>query len=211
MAVSHSVVSWIQVGGLIIGLYGFFFLSISIFGDTSARWFAALLPALASGLGALLYTSAYSPSSEPAVSIPPSWVAWLVTLLSFAYGYWIGLPPKNPTPRNVLDNKLHKFIVVSKHVFVIWTIGVAVCGLLLAGALLIARHLQGKSLTQHESFDAIAFGGAILYMAALVSEYWLPRMLKGGRLLKLGFFLSTIAILTQFLPPVLDLLGIAVK
>lgn len=201
MSASHTVVSWIQVIGLIVGLYGFFFLSISIFGDTSARWFAALLPALASGLGALLYTLQNS----------ASWVTWLATIFSFAYGYWIGLSPKNPAPRNVLNNsKLYKFIAVSKNVTAIWAAAAAICGLLLATILFIARHVEGQSLTQHESAEAIAFGGAILFLAAFVSEYWLPRVLQPRILSSLGFVLSVLAVLTQFIPPVLDLLNVPI-
>lgn len=202
MSVSHTVVSWIQVLGLIVGLYGFFFVSIGMFGDTSARWFAALLPALASGLGALLYT----------LQTSASWVTWLATAFSFAYGYWIGLPPKHPIPRTILNkSKLYRFLTMSKNVTIIWAVGVAASGLLLAGILFIVRHTAGKSLTQHESFEAIAFGGAVLILVAFVSEYWLPRVLQPRILSLLGFTLSVLAILTQFIPPVLDLLNIPVK
>jgi len=54
MSISHYWVSGIQVAGLIVGLYGFFFLSIGVFGVKSIPWFRALLPATGAALGSIL-------------------------------------------------------------------------------------------------------------------------------------------------------------
>ena len=51
----------------------------------------------------------------------------------------------------------------------------------------------------------------VLVLWSLLSVDVLPRALTDARLQKVGFVLSAIAILTQFIPPVLDLLSISVR
>ncbi len=90
MVVSHYVVSWIQVVGLIVGLYGFFFLSIPIFGEGSVRWLRPFLPAVAVGLGMFI----------PFVSAPAGVGGDLPVPLVFivvgasAFAYYIGVRKK---------------------------------------------------------------------------------------------------------------------
>jgi hypothetical protein len=50
MLVSHYLVSLIQVVGLVVGLLGFFYLSLGLFDRSSLRWFRPLLAATAFAL-----------------------------------------------------------------------------------------------------------------------------------------------------------------
>lgn len=53
MSISQHVISWIQIGGLVVSLYGFFFLT-TIYGDRGISRFRPLLPATGSIFATLL-------------------------------------------------------------------------------------------------------------------------------------------------------------
>src|SRR6476469_7683122 len=84
MPVSHTVVSWIQVVGLSIGLDGFF-LSFSALSKTSTPWFRALLPATGMGLGVLLW----SRTDLMMLDNPwPAAIGWGVAIFFIAWTYF---------------------------------------------------------------------------------------------------------------------------
>lgn len=236
MVVSHLLVSWVQVLGLVVGLFGSFYLEIGLFGKKNMPWLSALLPAAASGLGLLLlYSSTVVGQFVNAVlrlgnRHPPQptslvWFAWFCGVGTLAYYYFFGallakrqasgdkystfwgrfkfyrrFKSLDPLANLYLDRKGAGVMVLVLAFGTIVIIGVTTF-LYLNGAdtsdrLNNALHIGGGI--------AVLYVGQMIMMASVqISD---PEQLK-----KIGFILSALAILTQFVPPVLDLLNISVK
>ncbi len=199
MSVSHTVVSWIQVIGLIIGLDGFFFLSLSIFGKTSTPWSRALLPATGVGLGVLLVAQTdplLVPSSVPSV------IGWVIGLFFVVWTYIaasLGMTLR-VSKDNQPSERISTFAIVGG-------ISLATICYVIAAAVAVVQIVTGHLM----GADARSFGsltGMMLVGWSLAALNRLPRTFTEDRLQKVGSVLSAIAILTQFIPPVLDLLNV---
>ncbi len=186
MEVSHYLVSWIQVSGLIVGLYGFFFLTIPIFGDGTIRWFRALLPAAAVGLGYLVALA------QPGRQLLPSWLLW-VSVVGAATAAYSASSQKT----------------VRRYWF---AFGWAIVGLVLVldGIFIVSLLAHQSGTDTIPNILSVNIGGLLAGCGYLLIVL-LPRILGEKGLLKLGVLLSGLAILTQFLPPVLDLLNISIR
>lgn len=202
MSVSHTVVSWIQVIGLVIGLDGFFFLSFSVFGKASTPWFRSLLPATGMGLGVLLWSqNDYMMVANP---WPPA-IGWGVAIFLVVWTYVAALIGITFRLKDVdtFADKLVTYSIRSSMVLL------PLCYAVILGHTVfqVVTGTLGKE-------DARSFGfltAVVLVFWSLISVDLLPRTLTDVRLQKVGFVLSAAAILTQFIPPVLDLLNITVK
>lgn len=202
MSVSHTVVSWVQVIGLIIGLDGFFFLSFSIFGKTSTPWFRALLPATGMGLGLLLWSqNAYMMVVNPQLTS----IGWSVAILLVAWTY---------VAASIGFTFRLKDIDAFADRLVTFTIRGSFALMTLLYVLILGHTVFQVVTGTLGGTDARSFGfltAAVLVVWSLLSVDLLPRALTDVRLQKVGFVLSALAILTQFIPPVLDLLNITIK
>jgi hypothetical protein len=202
MSVSHTVVSWIQVIGLVIGLDGFFFLSFSVFGKTSTPWFRSLLPATGMGLGILLW------SRTDLMMLDNPWppaIGWGVAIFFIAWTYFAASIGITFRLKDV-DTFADKLVTYSiRGSLVLMTIlYVVVLGIIAFLAITGTLH----------SDDIRSFGfltAMVLVLWSLISVDLLPRTVTDARLQKIGFLLSALAILTQFIPPVLDLVNISVR
>src|SRR5262245_41851355 len=87
MIVSHYWVSGIQVGGLILGLLGFFYLSLGLFGRTGFNLFRPILPAIAVAVTECVYATFFLPFAV-------TWDSWTFAFYAataFIAGYAGGL------------------------------------------------------------------------------------------------------------------------
>jgi hypothetical protein len=186
MEVSHYLVSGIQVAGLVIGLLGFFYLSLSLFGRTRMNFFLPLLPAAASALGASVLIAIASPASAP-------WRVIFAAAIGFAGAYalaFIVQRQESASPgatRSRLPGALEVIILV------------------LTGALVTTIGVPARQNIL--TLGVIGLGlGVLLGILSL-----LPPLLSARRLQYVGFMASVLAVLTQFIPPVLDLFNIPIR
>jgi hypothetical protein len=199
MVVSQHLVSWIQVAGLILGLYGFFFLSISLFGNKNARWFSALLPASGLGLSGLLVATGF-----PGLPLVVSDLVVVITGVGFfVAGYWLGVDSWRRWDSEVSAEQM---IRARNLLLILWPLMAVV---LVAVVAFNAIVLQSSSVFIDYQIRFVV--GFVLLVGTVTLLLSLPKSLGAGRLLGLGFILSLFAILTQFIPPVLDLLSITIR
>ncbi len=193
MTISQHLVSWILIVGLILGLYGFFFLSTGIFGSKSIPWFRMLLPATGMALGAFLFGS-YLDLGTVFDILP---VPVLFSVVTFVLVYFLGryMPTESESEARRTLRQIVGFAVFNT------IVGIVVI------AISVAAYQMG-SATIEDLWLGIrgGIGWSLYFWMAL--PIFLPRMLSEQRLVKVGFLLSAIAILTQFIPPVLDVLNI---
>jgi uncharacterized BrkB/YihY/UPF0761 family membrane protein len=201
MSVSHYVVSGIQVAGLILGLYGFFFLSITTFGENSTRWIRSILPASAATLGVYVVGAAF-PRFE-------NWLFGSYALIVGIITYFVSaqITAENEatlTIRERLARKLFRQAAVGILVTLLIGVGVGFgIGLIVLGPIAVTR--------PHDLLGLLLFVGSLIVVPLiLLGALSLPRILTPDRLEMLGFLLTLLAILTQFIPPVLDLLNITI-
>lgn len=199
MAVSHYLVSWIQVGGLIVGLYGFFFLSLGIFGDKSIPWFRALLPAAGMGLGSFVAIEATVVGRH--TSLFPA-VPWIAGLLVFGEAYGIGVLVVRKSHSATNRVRAGRMLRLARIVTIVCISLATVFGCI---------YFVGGTNSGTAVYVVIFSAGLILLVWAEVLVFAIPQIAQEALLAKLGFILSALAILTQFLPPVLDLLNIPIR
>lgn len=203
MSVSHTFVSWIQVIGLIVGLYGFFFVSVSIFGDKNARWFSALLPASGMGVGLLVWMSGMSVS--PIIYVPAALLVFVTFYVAAAHIRMENMVIDDKDDPSGLMRKLSKLLFVTTV-----TITIPTLVLLVWAGIAPSNHVSASQAASDSAILRILAGG-VMILWGVILIYSLPKSLESPQLLKLGFVLSVLAVLTQFIPPVLDLLNIPVK
>jgi hypothetical protein len=198
VVVSHYLVSWIQAGGLIVGLHGFFFLLIGVFGKKSTPWFCALLPATGIGVGLLLAVSP-EPGLLPTSSSPVVLLLIVLPLTALTYLAAVAGALGSGGPQD----RLSPYLVVVLTVVISFLYLITVCMAIL--------QLLSRSMAENDSHALGLATVFMLYWWSFVSVSRLPRVLTGARLRTIGFFLSALAILTEFIPPVLDLLNISIR
>ena len=186
MSVNHYVVSWIQVLGLVVGLLGFFYVSVGLFGKAGKSLLRPLLPALA-----LAIVGAVGPL---VVSIPGQGrdpVTVLVTaLVCFAAGYFMGYFGQKPQR----DARMEVFRLAS--------FGFVVVAIM---AVVVLLEWQVPS-------EVVALA---VFIAVFVVVVWvtleLPAHLTERHVIQIGIVATVLAFLTQFIPPLLDLLNISIR
>jgi hypothetical protein len=211
MVVSHYVVSSIQVAGLVVGLLGFFYLSLTLFGRTGFNLFRPLLPASAVAIAVSFMTLNIITSAE-------IWKAAAIGVIGFVAAYWLACgaqfekrkpevvrtgPPLSHSHEGI-DQEHHSSNLRPAYSNVSILV-LRVLPLALSAAFVILVASSGSTS-----------GGQLILLVAIVEMflYWpaeLVPMLSQRRLQYVGFTLSILAILTQFIPPVLDLLNIPVR
>ena len=187
---SQHLVNWIQIGGLIAGLYGFFFLSISIFGENSTPWFRALLPATAVGMGFIIAVTAQRfRNGDLAIFI-------CITLFQSAYAYLMSVSASSRSKD--IERKLLRRQII----------GVVILYLSVAIGFAAVSKIENMSVSTFLQAEV----GAAVGNAGLALAYTAQYILSSKRLQALGFVLSLFAILTQFVQPVLvELFHVTVK
>jgi hypothetical protein len=182
MVVSHYVVSWIQVVGLLIGLMGLFYLSLPVFRDSALKYLRPALPAMVlailSAVGPFMVTIP-GQGHDPATVIS-------TMVVCFLGGYFIGYHSQGEGRRGYA---VGGFAVLVLIIFV----GVTA----LAGGSLSAA----LPSFVYDVLAALCFVGAVI----------LPARLTKDHVQYIGVIVSVLAVLTQFIPPVLDLLNIPIK
>lgn len=206
---SQHLISWIQVGGLILGLYGFFLLSYETLSGKTGPWFAAFLPATAVCIGAVALLGALdNPSNNLLFLFAPNNAATLARvratipeygLAGFVFGYVYSVyqlltTPKTPRVRFLALRLALVFVLAS------------LVGVGLVALLYVNFWSGGGSLS---GFLVISGTMTLLILGESLAATG-PMILSRESLPKWGFALTAIAILTQFIPPVLDVLNIAV-
>lgn len=187
--VSHYWIDGIQVVGLIVGLYGLFFLSISVLGKESAPYLAALLSATAGALagGVLL---------APFQVARPLYLAYVVGYSGFGYGVGLIASPYARAGTRALEIGG-------------WVILLAL--LTMVGVMLGAQVTGTYHYPSFKGLTLVAFiGGSLLYLVLSIGGMLYFGSASVTRLQRLGLALSAVALLTQFIPPVLGMFGIKV-
>lgn len=182
MVVSHYVMSWIQVIGLLIGLMGVFYLSLPVFPDSALKYLRPLLPATALAILGAIGPFMFSIPGQG--HDPASVVSTMV--VSFLGGYFISYQSHDGNRR---------------------TSGVVVFALFALVAMVVLTAVVGGSLVAalpSVLFDLIV---VLCFLAAIL----LPAHLTKDRVQYIGIVATILAVLTQFVPPVLDLLNISIR
>ncbi len=191
MEVNHYLVSGIQVVGLIVGLIGFFYLSLSLFGATGVNFIRPLLPAAASAtLGGLAFGFAVPRAGNVGVAIA----------ILFIVGYGLGYLSQPGRTRPLDLGIIVRFVLAS-------VIGNVVASALEQVAKTGLTPQTTASLVNTAVFSISVLGVTIAAVAPIAAI----RYLSTTRLQYVGFTASVLAILTQFIPPVLDLLNIPIR
>jgi len=183
MVVSHYVVSWIQVIGVAVGLLGFFYVSIGLFGKAAPSLLRPLLPALALaivGTVGPLVVQVPGQGRDPVTTI-------VTAIVCFGAGYFMGYYSQSPQPANKNKAKsVGRFIIPV-------LLGIQVVTFLLPGT--------AVSLTIF----------SIVLSAAVLAALYLPALLTERTMITIGSVATVLAFLTQFIPPMLDLLNIPIR
>lgn len=227
MVISHYLVSWIQVGGLIVGLYGFFFLSISVFGTRSTPWFRALLPASGVMLGLLIaFTAPDSSAHNSGEAIP--WWLWSMLPILFLLLYITAAktrtetfpstpsgdtdPEVNNSASSINQSAMRRKKSARSLDIMLLLFGSSMTLVLMGcvGSAVLASLRAGQPVSYLAFYLTVSGGLALAFWGEVLVVY-VPRFLNEKRLLMLGFILSMFAILTQFIPPALDLLNSSVS
>ena len=213
MVINHYWVSWFQFIGLFVGLFGFFYLEIGIFGDKNAPWISALLPAFAMGLGMLLLLTSNSVGQLLSAVSPhganwENWIPWAFAVTFFLQAWWLAAQSARrrtrwDRPGGASEGRVRMRLLdllVGGAFWIIVTIGVTT-----------VLFLSGEHSSDRLTNALHIGGGVVLLILGEVALFSIPRLRDNEKLRWIGFILSAIAILTQFIPPVLDLLNISVK
>lgn len=197
MTVSHYLVSGIQVAGLVVGLFGLFYLSLGLFGKTGTSLLLALLPAGAGGI-AFGFIGAEIPLAGAGVSLlgggNPLVFGLLFAVLGFIVMYGQALVAQRSDGLN-----RRRYSQISLVAFIVIAVLSIVDTLL--------RPVAGEDVPALALRMVPGVAGGAIGIAMTWLLYATPR-LSERRLQSIGFVASTLAALTQFIPPVLDLLNI---
>lgn len=197
----QHLVSVIELLGLVIGLLGFFYLSLSggMFGKRGPSLIRPILPGLAFALSIELVRNTVPPlgfTDDPRTLSVQSLA--VRTLWSFALGYFTAFLSQREF------NSKQKFFKL----FVSYN----VVGIVSGAADLIWQYVRGGErvpLSISVLLHAIAFlvGAVVLLDVILIIG---PVLLNERVMKNIGIIATILAILAQFLPPMLDLLNIPI-
>jgi hypothetical protein len=194
--VSQYLVSWIQVAGLIVGLLGLFYLSLGVFGKTGTSFLRPLLPATANGLsfGLLEWVAA-----QITPKIFSGFEALLIGIGFAGVGYYLALLIQTPSDWFRKQARIVAFGMGG----VALLIGLANLAVAVSGYL-------GVGIPVRDAPMILVLAVLTLTNAASYAFVLIVPRLSERRLQTVGFGASVLAILTQFIPPVLDILNIHV-
>jgi hypothetical protein len=201
MAISQHMVSWIQIGGLIASLYGFFYLSMGLFGAGGIAAFRPLLPASASAI-AVVALNALWPTPLATTTLDLAGAALGMGLI--AYGFSFEEQPRRASGASSAVTRTRR-IPAS-------VLGFIAGSIVLVGTVLLQS--ASTSGTPRPRTTTALVGLAVvlaLTMAFLAISARAPRYLSEQRLQVLGFMLSVLGIASGFLPPLLDVLAVPVR
>jgi hypothetical protein len=197
MVVNHYVVSWIQVIGLVVGLLGFFYASVGLFGKAGSRFLRPLLPALALAiLGAVgpLLVSIPGQGRDPVTVL-------LTTLVYFAAGYFMAYFSQKPRPFVAFGNQALQANARRE------VVRLASFGIVVIAVVVVVVLVEWQAPTSDLSFAGFVAMFAVLIWATVE----LPMRLNERAIIAIGVVTTVLAVLTQFIPPVLDLLNIPIR
>lgn len=226
MIISHYLISWVQVAGLIATLYGFFYLSsMEVFGTKSIYIFRPLLPALATGLSFTIFTKFAEYVNNAPTLLALLWTRLPIPIVVVFIGSFLcGLmfaalieELRTSKGEEVIWPLLYPMVKpICKPIYNIYKdhrremirtlLGIYLFSIVLSGTLVLLHWVPSSY------FIAVVLQVPIylLVIASLTLLIMSPRYLSKDRLINLGFFLSVFGILTSFLPAILDVTGITI-
>lgn len=204
MVVSQYWVLGIQVSGLVLGLMGAFYLSVGLFGKMGSDIFTPLLPATAAALGGgigfwfLWFASLPAPQRVPLFLEANTALAVLFAMVLFIVEYALVLVMRYYLRRqrdypNLTDALPLRIIVIAVPVYFLFF---ALSNLHTYPSIVNAVTHAGLEVTSA--------------VALCIPPAAIP-LLSERRLQVIGFGTIVVALLTQFIPPVLDLLNIPIR
>jgi hypothetical protein len=199
---SQHTVSWIQICGLIASLYGFFYLSMGLFGAGGIAAFRPLLPASASAI-AVVALNALWPT--PLATTTLDLVGAALGMGIIAYGFAFDEQPRRASGASSASATPKRHVPASALGFIAGSIVLVGTGLLQSANASVAPRPRTTTV-----WVGLALAVA-LTMAFLAISARAPRYLSEQRLQVLGFMLSVLGIASGFLPPLLDVLAVPVR
>ncbi len=204
-AIKHSTVSRIQFCGLIVSLYGFFYVSLGIF-PGSENVFIPLLPALAFALIARPLLSFYyygvqgtSMQEDLHINLKElgclaNWIKWLSIITWIIIGYLVAFFSQ------FRKMTFMQFLIEYKdfifYLLIIFSI-MGICDFIIS-------YFLSDDWEFHKFLVPISrLLTCIFPLAAILFTY----LITVHTLQMIGFFFSVVGIITSFLPAVLDVLG----
>lgn len=189
---SQHLVSAIELLGLVVGLLGFFYLSIDYFGTSGPNLVRPLLSAFA--LGVFIAVFSFTSVLDQVLGVPRAQSQPIVQLVAVigvsAVGYLTGYISQKTGPFLLRDLLINVgFLLIG--------IGASFAFPIVSGDLSAASYLRLMVLV-------VPSGAILIFLIAL------PGYLKdrAQTVKNIGLTATIIAILAQFLPPALDLLNI---
>lgn len=205
MTVSHLVVSWIQVGGLAISLYGLFYLSLGLFPRTGISLFRPLLPAGGAGILGYVFGAVREHFPKEVIFILP-FSAYVFGLISFVIGYLVAFQAQ--FLKEETSNRIQIVLRAS-----LTGVG-AIITICVATAVALSVQFVGDAATTaiaDITINSIQLLLVLLFVIGLSIPIFLTPGLTEKRLQMTGFAFSVLGIFTGFLPAILDVANIAVR
>lgn len=201
-------VAWSQVAGLMVGLFGLFFVSVDIVGDTFTRWLIALLPATGVGLGWALLFVPLTPvlASMSQTHFSQSDLRWFqvgIVFMSFFAGYDMTLMFLRTREKRMQRAKSESSSPIisrgeERVARIIAVILVAVLPAIITLFLYLNHTLNDGSVQTAIVLDI----GWAIYTGCFFVLARMPLNFNGKRLQTIGIGLTVFAVITQFFPPV---------
>jgi hypothetical protein len=214
-------VAWTQVAGLMVGLFGLFFVSVDIVGDTFTRWLIALLPATGIGLGWLLIFLPLAPQIASLIQLPVSqsgfrWFQVGLAAYCFLGGYFATVlyggarirrkqRAKTDSSSPTIISNAERFGRITGRLTV--AMPAALLPAIVTVILYLNHTLHDSSLQTAIVIDV----GWFVYTWCYVVVAQLPLNLEGKQLQRIGIVMTVLAVITQFIPPVVELVSASFK
>lgn len=206
MVISQHTVSWVQICGLIASLYGFFYLSMALFGASGIAAFRPLLPASASAI-AVLALNALWPT--PLATTTLDLVGAALGMGIIAYGFAFEEQPRRASDAS---SDASSVAVTRRRRIPAAALGFIAGSIILVGTVFLQSANTAAAPRPPTTTALVGLAVAVaLTMALLAISARAPRYLSEQRLQVLGFMLSVLGIASGFLPPLLDVLAVPVR
>jgi hypothetical protein len=202
MIISQHTVSWVQICGLIASLYGFFYLSMALFGAGGIAAFRPLLPASASAI-AVLALNALWPTPLATTTLDLVGAALGMGIIAYGFAF-------EEQPRRAPDAS--SAAVTRRRRIPATVLGFIAGSIILVGTVLLQSANTAMEPRPRTTTALVGLAVAVaLTMVLLAISARAPRYLSEQRLQVLGFMLSVLGIASGFLPPLLDVLAVPVR